>query len=192
MTPEDGSRPAGGAGRYDPFSIVLHWLLAILVLALIPLGLVVARLPFPGEAYDRWHMWHRSLGEIAFVVVLVWLGWSRRRPPPPPLRDDRPWRAALARAVHGAMIALLVVLPVSKLVRGAFGVGWEFFGLTLAAPWPRNAAVSAPLGRLHDWSGYLLIALTLLHLAAALWRTLALRDGTLRRILPSRPEPGRS
>jgi cytochrome b561 len=178
-----GARAPRGPARYDTVSMALHWLIAGLVVVLAPLGLKLSGLPFPSRVYDDYHMWHRSLGEIAFVAILALVWWRARRPAVAPI-VDAPWRLALALWVKWGMTLLLILTPLTKLVRGAFGLGWAFFGLTLAAPWPANPTASRFLTTAHEYCAYALLALAGLHTAAALWRALVVRDAVFARMWP--------
>lgn len=178
-------RESTAARRIDPRddrpSAILHALLAALVLALAPLGLLLANTPFPGAAYDRIHYWHRSLGALALVVTLALIARRARRPRgaqvPGPARRRR-----LAATMHRLLLALLIVVALSKLARGAFGLGWSVFGLALAAPWPPNKDAARWLSTLHDYAAFALIALIALHSAAAVERWWAKREAALRRL----------
>lgn len=155
--------------RHDRLTTVLHWLLAALVLGLAPLGVLLARTAFPSAAYDRLHVWHRSLGELALIVALALAAWRARRPRGAPPAGSSV-RHRLARTTHRMMLALLIVVAVSKIARGAWGLGWRFFGLTLDAPWPPNPKVSGWLSAIHDYTAFGVMALIALHIAAAVQR----------------------
>lgn len=170
---------------YDAVSIWLHWAVAALVVVLVPVGLILKGLPFPSTRYDAWYMWHRSLGEAVFVLVLASLWWRRRRNPVQPW-PDAPWRAAAAQWTKGAIIVLLVFVPAVKIVRDAFGIGWAFFGLDLAAPFPANAPVGRLLSIAHEYAAYGLAGLVVIHAGAALWHSAVLRDPVLSRMIPER------
>jgi cytochrome b561 len=178
-------RPPSNVGdpqaRYDRVTVSLHWLIAALVAVLAPLGITLRGLPFPSEQYDRYHMWHRSLGEIALLAVLAYLGWRARRRDLTPLADAR-WRQAASRWVQRSILLLLVVVPLSKLARGAFGIGWAFFMVRVPTPLPQNPAVSGVLTVIHDYGAFTLLALVAMHALAAVWHAIFLRDGVFRRM----------
>lgn len=176
-------RECAACPGYDRLSVWLHWATAALVIVLVPVGLVLKGLPFPSARYDAWHMWHRSLGEAAFVLVLASLWWRGRRAAVPPW-PDTPWREAAANWVKRLLLGLLVFVPAVKILRDAFGIGWAFFGLTLAAPFGPNVRVGHLLSAAHEYAAYALAALALVHAAAGLWHAAVLRDGVLRRMAP--------
>lgn len=173
--------------RHHPITIALHWAIALLVIVLAGLGIVLARVRFHTTTFDTLHYWHRSLGELAFLVVVANLWWRRRRRPAPAATQPR-WRAAAAHFVQAAILALLVFVPAAKLARGTFGLGWVFFGLSVGAPLPPNAVAGRWLSAAHDFGALTLLGLCGLHSVAALWHGVVLKDDVLSRMSPL---PGR-
>ena len=189
MSNSRGSGPAAAPFRYDAVSIFLHWLIAGLVAIIAVLGFELKSLPFPSPDYDSVHVLHASLGEVAFVAVVVTLWWRGHRPAVVAFADA-PWRMFAARWTHRLLLVLLVIVPLAKIVRGAFGIGWTLFGLRLAAPWPANRTVSGLLSDAHEYGAYALLVLGAIHGAVALWRAFVLKDESLARILPRRRRRG--
>lgn len=167
---------------------VLHWLIALMVLVLIPIGLwMVAR----GEA-DLWdeltntlYSWHKAIGfSLLLLMVLRILVKIRCQRPPYP--DDMPPRLQLAaQSVHYLLYGLLILTPL---------LGWA--GVTAfpalvtvggyhlpAMPFvPENRDLAA---RLFDIHGALAITLGVVaagHIAAAV-RHMLRKDGIVRRML---------
>jgi cytochrome b561 len=152
------------------------------VLVLAPLGIWLASIPFPSADYDRVHLWHRSIGEAAFVMAAVDLWWRSRRPARP-VDEDVAWRRSAAALAHALLLVLLILVPVTKIVRGAFAIGWSFAVWHVDGPLAPNPAVTGPLSRAHDYAAFALLGLAAIHTAAALWHGLR-RDGVMRRMLP--------
>jgi cytochrome b561 len=185
-----GSESTTAADRYDATSIWLHWAIVGLVLVLGPTGVVLSQMRFGSQAYDALHMWHRSAGETVFVLILVELWWRTRRPTLAIL-DDVQWRRGAARLVRGLIVVLLFLTPLTKILRGAFGLGWAFLWIRLPAPFPANIRWGHWLSSAHLYCAYALLALAALHAAAAIWHRVALHDQVLGRMLPARRAAGR-
>ena len=73
---------------YTATARVLHWLTAVLVLTMIPIGLVMANFSL-GPTGDVLYDIHRSFGAVLIPIILVRLAY-RLAHPPPPLPDDIP------------------------------------------------------------------------------------------------------
>ena len=96
---------------YAPLPRALHWLMAALILVLLAMGLYMTSLP-EGDARWAWYTPHKSLGMIAFLLLLVRLARRLWGPPPPPLPAHTPaWERAAAHLTHALLYALMLLLP---------------------------------------------------------------------------------
>ena len=102
--------------RYSPVAIALHWVIALLILSMIPMGLwmtaAIERSDSQALAYRVFQI-HKSIGFLILaltVVRIVW--WLTHRPPALPGGMKR-WEAFAAGATHVAFYALLLALPLT-------------------------------------------------------------------------------
>jgi cytochrome b561 len=152
---------------YSPLAKLLHWSVAALVVALIPMGLVMADLS-PGPLQDRLFMLHESFGLVLLGLMAARvLSRLRETVEPAPLP---PLERALARLVHIALYALLLLTPlVGWAALSAFGHGPDLFGV---AELPTLLSTDKPLSKtlfsIHEAAGLAIGALALLHVAGAL------------------------
>lgn len=170
--------------RYDRFSILLHWLMAALLLAQIALGWWMQDIPKDTNGTRAW--WfnaHKSMGMVLGLLALVRTAWAARRARVAPV----PMGAALqavARASHGLLYALMLLLPLSGFLGSVFsGYPVRFFGLRLPALAERWDTAKALLSGVHAAAAWGLTALIALHLLAALYHQFIRRDGLLQRML---------
>jgi cytochrome b561 len=60
--------------RYGVVAMALHWLMALLMSALVVLGLYMTRLPDAG--FDTWKirliLYHKQLGILALMMFIIW------------------------------------------------------------------------------------------------------------------------
>jgi len=170
--------------RYSRGAIALHWTIAVLVLANLALGL------FHESLLDglKWVIpAHKALGITVLALTLARIGWRMLyRPPPFPPEMPR-WERVTAKAAHGLLYVLLLALPLSGWAMVSAGeerrpLSW--FGL-FRVPWlPVSDAASDAADRAHLVAGYLMAALVVVHIAAALRHHFILRDSVFARMVP--------
>ena len=169
--------------QYGLVAKLLHWLVALLILALIPLGNWLVRLDY----FDRWYFraleWHKALGIIVLALAAVRIVWSLFNPAPVP--NVSGWQRWLASATHRVLLLLTVLVPLAGYgISTAAGDGVSVFGIMdVPAPLPKNESLRHWTTGVHYWTAYLTAALILLHVAAALKHHFLNRDDTLRRML---------
>ena len=193
-----GTAKAPAAARgYTATAKTLHWLIALLVVAMIPMGLVMKRGGL-GLGDRIWlYQLHKSIGLTVLVLMAVRIVWRlTHRPPPFPEGMPRMERAA-AGLVHLALYGLLVALPVCGWVMvsaAALPVPTRVFWVVPVPHWPGLDELAPPLRGgyetvfkdLHLALAIGLGILALLHAAAALHHHFGRRDDVLRRMLPWR------
>ena len=167
------------AGRYTRVAAVLHWGVAVLIVANVALALVAESLPddFIRPAIDL----HKSVGLTVLGLVLLRILWRIAHPPPPlPATYGRLERLG-AHAVHLVLYGLILVLPVSGWLHDSAFKQAAAHPLRLfwVVPWFRIGAIQNldPATKevvhdrfyaLHAWSAYALYALLALHILGAL------------------------
>ena len=167
--------------RYHPVLVILHWVLALLILAALALGAlkmthIPNSSPMKGEAL-RAHM----AGGIVIAALMLLRLMTRtfsRRPVPATTGSARlDWLATFS---HRAFYVLVLTMAVSGLVMAAqTGVLGILAG--------RNPAVPAdfwvfPIRTVHYVFSRMLIVLIALHITAAVYHSVILRDGLLGRM----------
>lgn len=171
--------------RFSGLSIALHWVMLALLVAVYACIELREFYPRGSDIRNALKTWHFMLGLSVFLLVWVRLVARARSPRTP---HQATWSAAAASAVHLALYGLMIVLPVlGWLVLSAEGSSIPFFGLALPALVAPNEALADRLEDVHTTlavAGYWLVGL---HAVAALFHHYALRDGTLRRMLPGFP-----
>jgi cytochrome b561 len=161
------------ATRFSAPSRLLHWLMAVMILAMLFIGVGMAA--SVSERYDLLVSIHRPLG-IAILVLVVIRLLNRWINPPPALPETLP---GPVRASHVALYALMLVMPlVGWGMLSAAGYPIVLYGpLRLPPILPQDLALYAMLRHLHTYLAYLLFATFLVHLAAALFHAWIRRDG---------------
>ena len=162
--------------RFPLLSRLLHWTMAVLVLAMLGIGVaMVASLTH----YHRLVGIHRPLGFAILLLVVIRLV-NRMINPPPPLPEGMPLLLRFAaHASHIALYGLMLALPlVGWAMLSAAGYPIVLFGPVQApAILPRDAALYAELRVAHTVLAFALFATFIAHLGAALMHGLIFRDG---------------
>ncbi|EHS51287.1 cytochrome b561 [Rhizobium sp. PDO1-076] len=167
--------------RYPGTSRILHWIIALLVLATWPLGLVIQFLT--KDVSLTVYMLHESFGFLVLWLMLIRVGNKLIARAP---KSDAPKIERLAATtVHGLLYLLLIVMPLSGfLATNAHGFPLLWFGLIAVwSPIGTAPAVASLFSTVHLWSAWILLLLFALHVAAVLLHHIVKRDLTLYRIL---------
>jgi cytochrome b561 len=150
-------RPEAGNGwRYATPAVVLHWLLAVLIAAMVALGLYMMSIEDDPGA-DRYFGLHKSIGLLVFVLVLVRAEWL--------------------------LYACMLLMPISGFLGASHTKsGIAFFGL----PLPRWRAPDRDTAELffavHETVAWVLIALVAVHALGGLKHLLLDRDRVFQRM----------
>ena len=172
--------------RYTRTAIVLHWLLALAILAQIAFGWYLQRVPRKTPDRTVFVNIHKSTGMLIGLLIAARLAWRLSHQPPPLPASMPAWERRAARANHVLLYACMIVMPLAGYVASNFSkFGVKFFnGITLP-PWGvDDRGVYAFFNGLHVATSYLFVALIALHIAAAVKHAIAPRHGILRRMLP--------
>jgi cytochrome b561 len=182
--------------RYGAGAMVLHWLMAVLLLALLVLGFYMVALPDVGFDSKKVNLilLHKQLGILALLLVAVRVLWRMSNILPSLVPHLPEWQKVLARFVHLSFYALMFALPVSGwLMSSASGITVSFFGLFPLPDFISHDELRfKQLIEIHKYLGFALIAFMLAHIGAALRHHFIFRDDTLRRMLSVPKEHGPS
>ncbi len=170
--------------RYTRPAILLHWLLAVLVIALLIIGWMMTDLP-KGPLRTAPYALHKSIGLCALVLVFMRIAWRRFHAPPAAAPQLRPWERKLSAAVHRGLYFLMVIAPLAGLLSASFTkYPMKFFGLVLpSVGWPESTLLNAVFNNLHKGAVWTLLLFLVLHVLGAIHHGLR-RDGVMSRMFP--------
>ena len=175
--------------RYTRTAMFLHWLIAMLLLGQFAFGWYLDDIPRGVPARGYYVNLHKSTGILIALLIVFRIVW-RLTHTPPPLPDVMPaWQRRAAAASHRLLYVLMLVMPLSGYVASNFSKhGVNFFNTVRLAPWGSDdKLVYAVFNQTHKITSWLLLALVILHVLAALKHLLVDRDHIFSRILPLRP-----
>jgi len=171
--------------HYPAISKLLHWLVAVCVLTTAVVAITMTRIA-EGATHDALYAFHKSLGVLILVLMLLRLINRLAVGAPIPDPAIEPWQRTLSAIVHTLFYVLLIAMPiVGYVATSAYGAPPSFFGLFDMPPIAgKDEALATQLFTLHRWVGYLVILLVLTHVSAALYHHFVRGDNVLRRMLP--------
>jgi len=163
--------------RFTPLQRLLHWLMAVCILAMLFIGVGMVSTVRP--KYLTLVSIHKPLGIAILLLALVRLA-VRLRYGSPPLPADLPGPMKLAAHLsHYAFYALMIGIPLlgwGMLSAGAYPVVL-FGGVHLPAILLQSDSLHTVLWNAHFYLAFVFFALILLHVAAALFHALVRHDG---------------
>jgi cytochrome b561 len=170
-------------GQFAMFSRILHWTMAVMVLAMLFIGVAMV------ASLLDYHMLvsiHRPLGIAILILVVIRYVNRWINPPPAFPASMQSQERLIAHASELSMYAMMFALPL---------IGWAmlsaanypiimFGSLHLPPILPHNAMLYAVLRKTHTVIAYLFFLTFIAHFSAILFHTLIMRDHLLDRMLP--------
>ncbi len=175
--------------RYDPVAVTLHWVIAISILLMIPLGFFLDS--FPIDIRFSAYAFHKSLGITVLALSLFRLIWRFMNPPPPLPASMNALEKFLANAAHWGLYFFMIAMPLTGWLMVSasrkFPTVFFWIGEVPFIPMPAGIdgkATAHQLLQYHYWLAWGALALIVLHVAAALKHHFVEKDGVLYRMLP--------
>jgi len=178
--------PAQGAdyARYDGLSIALHWATAALVF--LQFGLAETWGFFPKADRDLLIVGHLSFGLVLAALIVMRIFWrltfGRNS-----FETGQDLIGYIAGMMHHALYVLIVAeVALGFLTRWTDNQALSFFGLLIPSPFGTfSKAAGGFVDDIHAVNAWLIMVLVGCHTLAALGHHYLLKDGVLRRMLPS-------
>lgn len=177
---------------YTPAAKGLHWLIALLILVLFPLGWVMG--DFTGLQKFQAYNLHKSLGFTVLVLMVLRIGWRMFNPVPELPASMPELQRKAAHAVHTLLyIATFAVVLAGWALASTSSKPSVLFGVTSfpLLPWLSDLPVDDKkayhhlFGTAHELLSWVLLVLIVGHIAAALYHGIVLKDGVLTSMKPN-------
>ncbi len=167
--------------HYHPAAKALHWLVAVLLCAVVPLGFLQKLVK--EDVYAYVNFWHLSLGFTLFLVMLARLGVRLLTKTPGSPADTPPWASRLAAWNHWLLYAALICEPIlGYLTTNAQGYPLVWFDvIPIWSPFGKSPAADTILA-VHLYLAWVIVGLVLLHICGVLYHRLIRRDDSLARM----------
>jgi cytochrome b561 len=181
------------AAPYDRLSKTLHWLSAVLIPGLFGVGVWMVELNYYSPWYKTAPQLHKSVGLILLALTAWRLLWRLLGPRRMGIAGHKSWEKRAALLTHWGLYGLLLfIMMAGILIATADGRGiWLFDWFELPALpllFEQQADIA---GTLHKYAAYALMALVVIHVAAALKHHFVDKDSTLTNMINSKKGPAR-
>jgi cytochrome b561 len=192
------SRAKNSSERYGSVAMAFHWTIAIMILANIALGFYFNEIftdrHAPGHS-DLIQI-HKSIGLTVLILSVGRLVWRLMNPQPPFPSGMSLWWRIVARSTHYLLYVLMIGVPLlgwaltsasrSRIPTYYLGfITWPNIGVIADLPRDQKGDVGHFFSLTHKTAAYMLLALVVGHLAAALYHHYSRKDNVLRRMLPA-------
>ncbi|MFL9924337.1 cytochrome b [Herbaspirillum lusitanum] len=172
--------------RYTKPAVLLHWLIALLIIAAFALGLTMVNIPGLTPTKLKYFSYHKWIGVTVLALACLRLLWRLTHKAPAYPSHMPAWQQAVAHWMHVVLYVLMFGIPVSGYFYSlSAGVPVVYLGLfplpVLMAPNPEWKPL---LKDIHYYLNMALLASFCLHVLAALKHQFIDRDNLFKRILP--------
>jgi len=162
--------------KYDRVQIILHWLIAVIILAMIGLGLYMVELPKqselpPGEESVRalYFLLHKSLGLTAAMLILLRVIWRLTHKAPALPDTVKKWEQKAASIVQGLLYAVMIAMPMSGYLQSMYSsYDTKFWGIVLPRLAEDDSVMRETFSEVHEVLAFVFISLIILHIAAVI------------------------
>jgi cytochrome b561 len=158
------------ADRYGAVSRFLHWVMALLILAMIGVGAYMSDLAREDPLRAQLYGMHKAVGVTLLGMAVIRILWVLvSRPPVMPAALQR-WEVVLAKSTVGLLYLLMLATPIAGyLMSNTGGKPISYFGLFELPPlMGENHDLHEILEEVHEVLAFTVLALAALHIAGAL------------------------
>ncbi len=177
---------SGMVVKFSRVSVLLHWLMALLIVAAFGLGLVMTDMPGITPAKLQYFSWHKWLGITVLFLAALRLLWRLTHPAPPYMKFMPQWQLRISALAHVALYVLMFAVPLSGYFYSlAAGVPVVYLGLLpLPVIIDANPELKPVLKELHESLNWILFALVAVHVLAVIKHQFMDKDNLFKRMLP--------
>jgi cytochrome b561 len=160
---------------------LLHWGSALLIFALLAIGILLEELPRGPEKLQLVGL-HKSFGVVVLILLIIRIP-VRLNNPVAPLAGIPRADVIKAKAVQGLLYLCMLLMPVSGiLLSQSAGYPVALFGLELPTLIGKSHDMHEFFEGVHGLTAWALLILLVAHIGAALYHHIKLKDDTLKRM----------
>jgi cytochrome b561 len=156
--------------RYSTPAIIIHWLMAILIIAMIGLGLYMTGLEKGSDERSWFFGLHKSIGLTLALLAIIRLAWKMLSTSPALPDYVAPLQKKMATATHHLLYLMMFIQPVSGYISSSFsGYKTKFWGIPLPHWGSKQPELNELFTEIHEISAFCLIALLVMHFAGVFY-----------------------
>ena len=167
-----------------------HWILGLTIIGMLAFGWWMNHIPARPDRFF-YRSIHADIGYLLLVLTALRLIWRAINPAPALPADTPQWQRTVAAISHGALyLVVIIVITLGWAHSGARPQGdyGSFFGLFHVPQFTSPDKATADFFEdWHIWCAYGLLALIVIHIAAAGWHHLIKRDRVTARMVDGEP-----
>lgn len=173
------------AAGYGLFTILLHWVSALLIFFLFGLGVYMTGLSYYSPWYHKGPALHISLGLVLLLLMVLRILWRWINPAPRALPSYSRATLLLSRLVKYLLYGLIFIVIISGyLITTADGKAASLFDVIHFPSFIQLSAANVDrAGLIHELLAWGIVIVAALHALAALIHHFVMRDRTLIRML---------
>lgn len=171
--------------QFGSIAKFFHWIIALIVLAMIPFGFWMTGLEFSPEKLEL-YMLHKSFGMLVLMLAGLRILWRFSNKTPKHLSTHTSLEKFLAKVIHILLYIGIIGMPLSGwLMTSAGNYANVFFGLfDIPHILPQDQEQFKLLKDIHEYTAIALICGIGLHFIGAAKHHILDRDETLKRMAP--------
>ncbi|OJX11212.1 MAG: hypothetical protein BGO77_07535 [Caedibacter sp. 37-49] len=169
---------------YGLISRLFHWAMAILIISMLIVGYMMTGIQNP-ELKMRIYDIHKASGVTLLVLVMLRLLWKLNNIAPMLPNKTPFWQVMVSKASTVLLYVMMFLMPISGLLMSLLsGYAINYFGFFKIAPFFLETTLAGSIAyHIHIYSSYALVMLIAMHIVAAFYHHLVLKDNILRRII---------
>jgi len=178
------------ATSWGSVSRAFHWILGLVIIFMLAYGWWFNHLaPRPVRFFHR--SIHADIGYLLLLLMVVRLVWRAVNPTPPLPAGSPRWQRISARANYAALYGMTFVVAILGWAHsGAHKPDYaDWFGLFRVPQFTTENRANAQFYEdWHIYMAYVLIALVVIHILAALYHRVVRKDGVVTRMVTGAAE----
>lgn len=164
-------RAGDSKNGYGVVSMLNHWLIGLMVIALIIFGLMSAGMGDDPQRREIIAM-HKASGVIVLVLAFWRVAWRLRQGFPEPTEGHPKWQISAAAAMHWFLMIAIILMPLSGLLWSMFGGrDVSVFGIVTIPGLAENEGLSDAFQTFHRLFSKVLIAAILGHALVGIYQS---------------------